>query len=80
MTIRKGQKRKASATASVPDRPRLLVWLKDPGNAAAYIEVVLDEGNAAGLLQALRNVAEARGDRTTTHIHTSATIRIDSLC
>jgi len=45
----------------VPDRPRLLEWLKDPANAAAYIEAVLDEGDAAGLLQALRNVAEARG-------------------
>lgn len=61
MTIRKGRKRKASAPASVPDRPRLLEWLKDPANAAAYIEAVLDEGDAAGLLQALRNVAEARG-------------------
>jgi probable addiction module antidote protein len=45
----------------VPDRPRLLEWLKDPANAAAYIEAVLDEGDAAGLLHALRNVAEARG-------------------
>lgn len=61
MTIRKGQKRKASVTASVPDRPHLLEWLKDSENAAAYIEAVLDEGDAAGLLQALRNVAEARG-------------------
>lgn len=61
MTIKKGRKRKPSAPASVPDRPRLLEWLKDPANAAAYIEAVLDEGDAAGLLQALRNVAEARG-------------------
>ncbi len=60
MTIRKGRKRKASAAASVPDRPRLLEWLKDPKNAAAYIEAVLDEGDATGLLQALRNVAQAR--------------------
>jgi len=61
VTIRKGRKRKATVTASVPDRPRLLEWLKDRENAAAYIEAVLDEGDAAGLLQALRNVAEARG-------------------
>lgn len=61
MTIRKGRKRKPGAPASVPDRPRLVTWLKDPANAAAYIEAALQEGDAAGLLQALRNVAEARG-------------------
>lgn len=61
MTTRKGQKRKANVPASVPHRPYLLAWLKDPANAAAYIEAVLEEGDAAGLLQALRNVAEARG-------------------
>jgi len=46
---------------SVPRRPHLLQWLKDPANAAAYVEAALEEGEAAGLLQALRNVAEARG-------------------
>lgn len=61
MTIRKGRKRKVSVPTSVPHRPYLLAWLKDPANAAAYVEAVLDEGDAAGLLQALRNVAEARG-------------------
>jgi probable addiction module antidote protein len=45
---------------SVPDRPYRLAWLKDPANAAAYIEAV-PEGDPAGLLQALRNVADARG-------------------
>ena len=47
--------------ASAPYRPHLLAWLKDPANAAAYVEAVLDEGDPAGLLQALRNVADARG-------------------
>ena len=47
--------------ASVPHRPRVLAWLKDPANAAAYVEAVLDEGDPAALLQALRNVADARG-------------------
>ncbi len=61
MTTRKGQKRKADAPASVPHRPHLLAWLKDPANAAAYVEAALEEGDAAGLLKALRNVAEARG-------------------
>ncbi len=61
MTISKGRKRKASAPASVPHRPQLLEWLKDPANAAAYVEAALEEDDTAGLLQALRNVAEARG-------------------
>ena len=61
MTTSKGRKRKASVPASVPHRPHLLEWLKDPANAAAYVEVAIEEGDPAGLLQALRNVAEARG-------------------
>jgi hypothetical protein len=61
MTTSKGQKRGAKALASVPHRPKLLEWLKDPRNAVAYVEAVLDEGNSKGLMQALRNVAEAQG-------------------
>jgi len=61
MTTSKGRKLKASVPASVPHRPHLLEWLKDPANAAAYVEVAIEEGDPAGLLQALRNVAEARG-------------------
>jgi len=61
VTIRKGRNRRVSAPASVPHRPHLLAWLKDPANAAAYVEAAIDEGDPAGLLQALRNVAEARG-------------------
>jgi probable addiction module antidote protein len=45
----------------VPDRPRLLEWLKDAENAAAYVEAAIEEGDSAGVLHALRNVAEARG-------------------
>ena len=61
MTTRKGRSRRASAPASVPHRPHLLDWLKDSENAAAYVEAAIEEGDPAGLLQALRNVAEARG-------------------
>ncbi|OGA28017.1 MAG: putative addiction module antidote protein [Betaproteobacteria bacterium RIFCSPLOWO2_12_FULL_67_28] len=45
----------------MPHRPHLLEWLKDAANAAAYVEAALEEDNPAGLLQALRNIAEARG-------------------
>ena len=62
MTISKGRsRRRAGNRASTPHRPRLLAWLKKPGNAAAYVEAAIDEGDAAGLMQALRNVAEAQG-------------------
>lgn len=61
MTIRKGRSRRKSAPASVPDRPHLLAWLKDAENAAAYVEAAIELGDPAGVLQALRNVAEARG-------------------
>ena len=45
----------------MPDRPHLLEWLKDAENAAAYVEAAIELGDPAGVLQALRNVAEARG-------------------
>jgi len=61
MTTSKERKARIGAPASVPHRPQLLEWLKDPANAAAYVEAALDEGDPAGLLQALRNVAESRG-------------------
>lgn len=61
MTTRKGRNRRASAPASVPHRPHLLEWLKDSENAAAYVEAAIEMGDPAGLLQALRNIAEARG-------------------
>ncbi len=61
MTTSKGQKRGAKVPASVPHRPKLLAWLKDPRNAGAEVEAVLDEGNSKSLMQALRNVAEAQG-------------------
>jgi len=61
VTTRKGRSRRASAPASVPHRPHLLEWLKDSENAAAYVEAAIEMGDPAGLLQALRNIAEARG-------------------
>ncbi len=61
MTIRKGRKRETSAPASVPHRPHLLEWLRDPANAVAYVEAALGEGDSIGLMQALRNVADAQG-------------------
>ncbi len=36
-------------------------WLKDEQNAAEYLNAALEDGDRDGLLQALRNIAEAKG-------------------
>ena len=36
-------------------------WLKDPENAAGYLNAVLEEEDQDALLLALRNIAEAEG-------------------
>ena len=48
MTTSKGRKAKTGAPASVLHRPHLLEWLKDPANAAAYVEAALEEDDPAG--------------------------------
>jgi len=39
----------------------LIESLKDPKEAAAYLEAAIEDGDQAGLMRALRNVAEALG-------------------
>ena len=39
-------------------------WLKDPENAAGYLNAVIEEGDKDALLLALRNIAEAEGGMT----------------
>jgi len=46
---------------SAPYHDWLIKSLKDPKEAAAYLEAAIDDGDQAGLMRALRNVAEARG-------------------
>ncbi len=36
-------------------------WLKDPENAAGYLNAAIEEGDKDALLLALRNIAEAEG-------------------
>lgn len=62
MTTPNGKKRPvAKAPPSVPHKPDLLKWLKDSRNAAAYLEAAFDENDVEGLMQAIRNVADAQG-------------------
>ena len=55
--------RKASraASPSVAYEPWLIEQLKDPAEAAAYLEAVIEEGDQAALMLALRQVAQAQG-------------------
>jgi DNA-binding phage protein len=43
-----------------PYHPYLIESLKDPEEAAAYLDVVLAEGDPEQILLALKNLAEAR--------------------
>ncbi len=43
-----------------PYHTYLIESLKDPEEAAAYLDVILSEGDTAQILLALKNVAEAR--------------------
>jgi len=45
----------------VPYEDWLTAQLKNPGEAAAYIEAVIAEGDQAALMLALRQVAQAQG-------------------
>ena len=53
--------RKGNAAPSVPYEPFLLERLKDVSEAAAYLEAVLEEGDQAAIMLALRQVAQAQG-------------------
>jgi len=49
------------AGASLRYEDWLIERLKDPAEAAAYLEAVIEEGDQAALMLALRQVALARG-------------------
>lgn len=50
-----------SSKSSVSHEAWLLEHLKDPAEAAAYVEAAIDEGDQPALMMALRNVALAQG-------------------
>lgn len=55
------RKRSRGVVPSVPYEPWLIEQLKEPAEAAAYLEAVLEEGNQAALMLALRQIAQAQG-------------------
>jgi probable addiction module antidote protein len=52
---------KSRAAASLPYEDWLIAQLKIPVEAAAYLEAVIEDGNQAAILLALRQVAQAQG-------------------
>lgn len=52
---------KRPAPPSVPYEPRLIASLKDPREAAAYLEAAIEDGDQGVLMLALRHVAQAQG-------------------
>lgn len=55
------KRRKRAAEPSLRYEDWLVQRLKDPAEAAAYIEAVIAEGDQAAIMLALRQVARARG-------------------
>lgn len=54
--------RKASMTQRTAYQQDLIEALKNPEEAAAYLNAALEEGDKETFLLALRNVAEANGE------------------
>lgn len=53
--------RRSPKAASAPYGEWLIERLKDPAEAAAYLEAALEDADQPGLMLALRNVAQAQG-------------------
>jgi probable addiction module antidote protein len=60
-TIKRVPPVKGRSAASLPYEDWLLARLKNPAEAAAYLEAVLEEGDQAAIMLAIRQVAQARG-------------------
>lgn len=46
---------------SLPYEPWLIEQLKDPAEAAAYMEAAIEDGNQGAIMIALRDIAKAQG-------------------
>ena len=60
-TSRAPRKGRRPAAPSLSYGDWLIGQLKDPAEAAAYLESVIEEGNQAAIMLALRQVAQAQG-------------------
>lgn len=60
-TTKRASPRQGRAAPSLPYENWLVARLKDPAEAAAYLEAVIEEGDQGALMIALRQIARARG-------------------
>lgn len=60
-TTRPAQRKRRRAAASLPFEGWLVERLKDPAEAAAYLEAALEDGDQAVIMLALRQIAQAQG-------------------
>ena len=60
-TQRAPRKGRRAAAPSLPYEDWLIEQLKHPAEAAAYLETVIEEGDQAAVMLALRQVAQAQG-------------------
>ena len=58
---KRAQRNGSRAAPSLPYESWLIAQLKDPAAAAAYLEAVLEDGDQAVIMLALRQVAQAQG-------------------
>ena len=61
MTTSGARRRQAGAKPSLPYEDWLIEQLKDPAEAAGYLEAVIEQGDQKALMIALRHVAMAQG-------------------
>ena len=60
-TTKPVRRRSRAAAPSLPYEDWLLEQLKNPAEAAAYLEAAIDEGDQAAIMLALRHVIQAQG-------------------
>ena len=62
MIAKHARRRKGRAvTASLPYEPWLIEQLKDPAEAGAYLEAVIEDGDQGAIMVALHQIARAHG-------------------
>ena len=60
-TTKRARQKGRPAAPSLPYEGWLIEQLKNPAEAAAYLEAVIEDGDQAAIMLALRQVAQAQG-------------------
>jgi probable addiction module antidote protein len=60
-TSKRAPQKRSRAAPSLPYEVWLVEQLKEPAEAAAYLEAVLEDGDQGAIMLALRQIAQAQG-------------------